>query len=93
MPQYNYQTQGSDSLPSVAERCGHSGEWQEIIATNPWLEGLDYLAVPPGSQVLLPMDWVPSGIGTDELIAMEVAPAPRASSKSSSSSSASSSDP
>jgi hypothetical protein len=62
VPQIMYTTVGGDSLPSVAEACGHPGEWQAILETAPWIaESGDYLAVPPGSQVLLPMDWVPPG--------------------------------
>lgn len=62
MPQINYTTVGGDTLPSVAEACGHSGEWREILAVNPWIEeSSDYMSVPPGSNVLLPMDWLPAG--------------------------------
>lgn len=62
MPQINYTVQGGDTLPSVAEACGHSGEWPAILETNPWInESSDYMSVPPGSSVLLPMDWVPAG--------------------------------
>lgn len=62
MPQINYTTVGGDTLPSVAEACGHSGEWPAILEVNPWItDGSDYLNVPPGSNVLLPQDWTPAG--------------------------------
>jgi hypothetical protein len=62
MAQINYLTVGGDTLPSVAESCGHPGEWQEILAVNPWIpENGDYLNVPPGTNVLLPPDWTPAG--------------------------------
>lgn len=62
LSQVSYTTQGGDTLPSVAEACGHSGEWPAILAVNPWIpEGGDYLNVPPGSSVLLPGGWVPAG--------------------------------
>jgi hypothetical protein len=73
MSQINYTTIGGDSLPIVAERCGHAGEWPAILEVNPWLEGLDYMAVPPGSNVLLPDDWMPRGY---EGILPEDQPAP-----------------
>jgi hypothetical protein len=57
--QINYTVEGSDTLPSIAEACGHSGEWTSILESAPWLQGLDYLAVPPGSSVLLPDGWEP----------------------------------
>ena len=56
-----YTTVGGDTLPSVAEACGHWGEWQAILESSPFLEGLDYLQVPPGSELLLPDGWVPAG--------------------------------
>jgi hypothetical protein len=65
MSQINYEVQPGDTLPSVAERCGHSGEWQAILESAPFLEGLDYLAVPAGTTVLLPADWVPRGYESD----------------------------
>ena len=62
MAQINYTTVGGDTLPSVAEACGHSGEWQAILEVNPWInETSDYMSVPPGSSVLLPPDWTPAG--------------------------------
>lgn len=66
MAQIVYTTVGGDTLPSVAEACGHSGEWRAILDTATWLEGLDYMAVPPGSEVLLPPDWVPAGYEAPE---------------------------
>ena len=62
MVQINYTTVGGDTLPSVAEACGHPGEWQAILEVNPWInESSDYMSVPPGSSVLLPGDWIPAG--------------------------------
>lgn len=62
MVQINYTTVGGDTLPSVAEACGHSGEWRAILDVNPWIaESSDYMSVPPGSSVLLPGDWIPAG--------------------------------
>jgi len=67
MPQVNYTVQGGDTLPSIAEACGHPGEWTAIVETASWLEGLDYLAVPPGTEILLPMDWAPGPAAEETL--------------------------
>jgi len=47
-----YTTQPGDSLPSIAEACGHSGEWQMIAAWNPDLP--DVNNIQPGMELVLP---------------------------------------
>jgi LysM repeat protein len=47
-----YVTQPGDSLPSIAEACGHSGEWLLIAAWNPDLA--DPHNIQPGMTLILP---------------------------------------
>lgn len=47
-----YLTMPGDSLPSIAEACGHSGEWQLILAWNSDLT--DYNNIQPGMTIILP---------------------------------------
>jgi hypothetical protein len=47
-----YVTQPGDSLPSIAEACGHSGEWALIAAWNPDLADINNIQ--PGMSLILP---------------------------------------
>jgi hypothetical protein len=55
--QYNYETVPGDSLPLIAELCGHSGEWRDIMDTAPWLWEVDWNNIQPGMTILLPPGW------------------------------------
>jgi hypothetical protein len=52
MASSEYVTRPGDSLPSIAEACGHSGEWQLIAAWNPDLA--DPNNIQPGMTLILP---------------------------------------
>jgi hypothetical protein len=52
MASSEYITLPGDSLPSIAEACGHSGEWQLILAWNPDL--VDWNNIQPGMTIILP---------------------------------------
>jgi LysM repeat protein len=52
MASSEYVTQPGDSLPSIAEACGHSGEWQLVAAWNPDLA--DPHNIQPGMTLILP---------------------------------------
>jgi hypothetical protein len=80
MASSEYVTLPGDSLPSIAEACGHSGEWQLIAAWNPDLA--DVNNIQPGMTIILPdlASWPAPGDA-------ETQPTTRSSSSSSSSSS------
>jgi LysM repeat protein len=83
-----YVTQPGDSLPSIAEACGHPGEWQLIVAWNAPETIPDPNNIQPGMTIVLPdlASWPapgdPEATSTDEK-----ASSTRSSSSSSSSSS------
>jgi LysM repeat protein len=52
MASSEYVTQPGDSLPSIAEACGHPGEWLLIAAWNPDLA--DVNNIQPGMTLILP---------------------------------------
>jgi hypothetical protein len=70
MASSEYVTLPGDSLPSIAEACGHSGEWQLIAAWNPDLA--DVNNIQPGMTIILPdlASWPapgdPEATSTDE---------------------------
>ena len=51
-----YTTEPMDSLPSIAEAFGHSGEWQTLAEKNPDLA--DPHNIQPGMSLLIPDEWV-----------------------------------
>jgi len=67
--QYTYETIPGDSLPLIAEMCGHSGEWMAIMESAPYLWDADWNNIQPGMNILLPPDWILGG-------AVEEAPPP-----------------
>lgn len=54
-----YVTVGGDSLPSIAELYGHSGEWQALAEANVGHIWLDYNNLQPGLEITVPADWMP----------------------------------
>jgi hypothetical protein len=62
MAQYTWTLAHGDTLPAIAEACGHSGEWTVIMESSPFLEGLDYTMLSPGTAILLPDGWLPAGV-------------------------------
>jgi hypothetical protein len=52
----SYTTEPMDSLPSIAEAWGHSGEWQAISEMNPDLP--DPHNIQPGMEILIPVEWL-----------------------------------
>jgi LysM domain len=56
-----YVTQPGDSLPSIAEACGHPGEWQLIVAWNAPETIPDPNNIQPGMTIVLPdlASWTP----------------------------------
>jgi LysM repeat protein len=66
-----YVTQPGDSLPSIAEACGHPGEWQLIVAWNAPETIPDPNNIQPGMTIVLPdlASWQPGdpeATSTDE---------------------------
>lgn len=55
-----YLTVGGDSLPSIAERCGHSGEWLELANLNEGHVWTDWNNIQPGLLLDIPSDWLPT---------------------------------
>jgi len=55
--QYTYETVHGDSLPLIAELCGHSGEWSAIMDSSPFLWDLDWNNIQAGMSILLPAGW------------------------------------
>jgi len=53
---YEYTTEPMDSLPSIAEAWGHSGEWQFLWEFNPDLGDPNNLQ--PGMSLMIPAEWV-----------------------------------
>jgi LysM domain len=53
-----YVTVGGDSLPSIAERLGHAGEWQAIAEANTDHIWADYNNLQPGLEIELPAEWL-----------------------------------
>jgi hypothetical protein len=51
-----YITEPMDSLPSIAEAFGHSGEWLELAQENPDLP--DFHNIQPGMSILIPPEWI-----------------------------------
>jgi hypothetical protein len=51
-----YTTEPMDSLPSIAEAFGHSGEWQVLVEENPDLP--DPHNIQPGMSILIPPEWI-----------------------------------
>ena len=51
-----YTTEPMDSLPSIAEAFGHSGEWQTLAEANPDLP--DFHNIQPGMGIMIPAEWV-----------------------------------
>jgi hypothetical protein len=51
-----YITEPMDSLPSIAEAFGHSGEWQMLVEQNPDLS--DPHNIQPGMSLMIPDEWV-----------------------------------
>jgi hypothetical protein len=51
-----YTTLPLDTLPSIAEACGHSGEWAAILYFNETAL-TDYNNIQPGTEVVLPDGW------------------------------------
>jgi len=58
MTQYTYETLPGDSLPLIAELCGHSGEWMAIMDSAPYLWDMDWNNIQPGMNILLPDGWI-----------------------------------
>jgi nucleoid-associated protein YgaU len=52
-----YVVQPGDSLPLIAERFGHSGEWRELHFAN-FREIFDPAAIAPGQELAVPPEWV-----------------------------------
>lgn len=55
-----YLTVGGDSLPSIAERCGHSGEWLALFDANPdneWVQQ-HWNNIQPGLLIDIPPEWL-----------------------------------
>ena len=59
--QFTYETVPGDSLPLIAELCGHSGEWMAIMDSAPFLWNLDWNNIQPGMNILLPPGWQMGG--------------------------------
>jgi hypothetical protein len=53
-----YVTVGGDSLPSIAERCDHAGEWQALAEANAEHIWADYNNLQPGLELVLPAEWL-----------------------------------
>lgn len=84
MAQYTWTLTHGDTLPHIAEQCGHSGEWSAILESSPFLVGLDYMAIAPETSILLPDGWLPPGASESDI---EVAAPPSRSTRSSTTSS------
>ena len=52
-----------ESLPSIAESCGHAGEWQTLAALNPQV--IDPGEPVEGTVLTLPPGWNNSADGSD----------------------------
>lgn len=52
-----YLTVGGDSLPSIAERCGHSGEWLALADLNEGHVWTDWNNIQPGLILDIPEAW------------------------------------
>ena len=52
---YTYETVSLDSLPSIAEAFGHSGEWQAIWEANSGIVDPNHIS--PGWEIVLPTGW------------------------------------
>jgi hypothetical protein len=52
----SYTTEPMDSLPSIAEAFGHSGEWQMLLEENPDLG--DWNNIQPGMTLSIPPEWI-----------------------------------
>jgi hypothetical protein len=63
MASSEYVTLPGDSLPSIAEACGHPGEWQLIVAWNAPETIPDPNNIQPGMTIVLPdlTDWPAPG--------------------------------
>jgi hypothetical protein len=87
MASSEYVTLPGDSLPSIAEACGHPGEWQLIVAWNAPETIPDPNNIQPGMTIVLPdlASWQPSG-DPEATSTDEKASSTRSSSSSSSSS-------
>lgn len=53
-----YVTIGGDSLPSIAERCGHAGEWAILADANRDHVWGDYNNIQPGLEIVIPPEWL-----------------------------------
>ena len=85
MTQYNYVTIHGDSLPLIAELCGHSGEWMAIMDSAPYLWDLDWNNIQAGMSILLPDGWMIGGeVAVEEALTVAVEEAPTVKSTSSS---------
>lgn len=63
----SYTTEPMDSLPSIAEAFGHSGEWQALSEYNPDLP--DPHNIQPGMDLLIPPDWIQAEVVSEETTA------------------------
>jgi len=52
---YTYETVSNDSLPSIAEAFGHSGEWQALWFANSGIVDPNHIS--PGWEIILPTGW------------------------------------
>lgn len=53
-----YITLGGDTLPSIAERCGHPGEWLALAEYNVDHIWGDYNNLQPGLEIAIPAGWL-----------------------------------
>lgn len=53
-----YLTVGGDSLPSIAERCGHPGEWLALAELNEGHVWTDWNNIQPGLLLDIPGMWI-----------------------------------
>lgn len=53
-----YTTVGGDSLPSIAERCGHPGEWLALADFNEGHVWGDWNNLQPGLLLDIPGEWI-----------------------------------